>query len=131
MKTRMAAVGLLYAVILYINERKIQVGDTGPKGVVKRGVKNMRAFRHNNKKKQGHPTCSWPELAYCTLYRILYNLLYIYELVAIGHLKWKKARKKGRRQARKGAPASAKGAVGREGATKKNGLKSHQFPPKE
>jgi len=93
-------------VILYSKWENIQVGDTGPEGVEKQS-KNMRAFRHNNKK-QGRPTCSWPKRAYCNLYRVLYNLLYMYDLVAIGHLKLKKVRKrsagkreKERRQARK------------------------------
>ncbi len=80
------------ATMLQIYIYNIQVGDTGPEGVEK--SKNIRAFRHNNKKKvirpvhgQSRPTvlCT----GFCTSYDTC-------DLVATGHLELKKARKKKR-----------------------------------
>ncbi len=83
----------------------------------------MRAFRHNNKK-QGRPICSWPKLAYCNLYRVLYNLLYMYDLVAIGHLKLKKVRKRSanKRKMRCRARRREKTRVGSKAACPSNGV---------
>jgi hypothetical protein len=79
----------MHKLILLVN---IQVGDTGPqRGSSKGESKNMRAFRHNNKKKVIRPVHgqSGPTVlctGYCTFY-------YTCDLVATGHLKLKNAPK--------------------------------------
>ncbi len=97
-KTRMAAVGLLYAGDIVHNKKKFRSETLDPKGSSKGGSKHEGISPQQQQKKVIRPVHGQSRTTvlctgYCTIY-------YIYDLVAIGHLKLKKARKRsaGRRE---------------------------------